>query len=153
MSLRNLTPQFELEIQKPYLRPFHLVFADFLNPGGSPDPVRVSTLPHDIQWDGHTWQGGISDLLEIGQVVETTGGEAESLPVTLDGIASDWFVPITESEFQGRTLELWIGAVDQNGNIVPDPYLLFRGSMDSDQIEDDGTHEFPLGETSKITQP
>jgi hypothetical protein len=136
---RTISAAVKTAIGQATVLPFWLVFADFIDAGGAADPVRATTRDHDISWDGETWLGGLSDLLEIGDIVEATDGQSESVTITLDAIPSEWFDAITKSKYQGRTLEIYRGFLSATTlAVIVDPELAFSGQMNADRIVDDG---------------
>lgn len=79
-------------------------------------------------------------LLGISSIVETTDGASETVTITLDGIDSGVMAGITTTQYQHRTAGIYLGLRDTSTKaVIVDPFLTFSGTMDSDNITDDGT--------------
>ena len=133
MSERELTDDMKTEIASRKVSPLLLLKADF-----DSGPVRVWTGVGDIQWNGQTWNG-LGSLLSVDPVQEQVDGSAQGLRIVLSGLDSNFFSPVVLGDYQGRRGEIYFGAVREDGTVIYDPYLLFAGSLDSDETEDDGS--------------
>lgn len=91
----------------------------------------------DLDWDGKTWTGGGS-LLNIDAVEESTEVRAIGTRVSLSGIPSELISLALQEDYQGRNLTVYLGAFDENDNIVTSPIVIFSGRMDIMTINDGG---------------
>lgn len=90
-----------------------------------------------LQWDGQTWYG-LGHLGKIGKVEETTELRATGIELELSGVPSDLSAPdgrtlaqiALDEDFQGRPALIYYGALNDNGQLVGDPFVLFSGVMD-----------------------
>jgi hypothetical protein len=138
--MRTLSAEYKAAIAEPLVFPFWLIFLDFLNPEGAAAPIRLSTISTGVTWDSYTWSGHMVGLLGISSIVETTDGASETVTITLDGIDSGVMAGITTTQYQHRTAEIYLGLRDTSTKaVIVDPFLTFSGTMDSDNITDDGT--------------
>jgi hypothetical protein len=81
--------------------------------------VYLTDAPHDVEWDGHTWQslfgmGTVSDIVE-------TDSEVHGLQFTLSGVPTSSIALALTEEIQGRPVSMMLAtlsgttlSVDQN---------------------------------------
>lgn len=107
--------------------------------------VRIWTGVGQVQWNGQTWEG-LGHLLKIDPIVESTDSAAQGITVEVDGFQDDFFSPVMLGDYQGRPAKVWFGLFSEAyGDIISDPYLIFSGILDSDEVIDSG-----IGESSKV---
>lgn len=100
-------------------------------------PLNVWTGYGDLLWNSITFQG-TGELGQISPVKETLGLEATGLKFSLSGIPSDKISLALSEDYQNRLVKLWLGYFDSSGNIIPDPFQLFKGRMDIMEITEGG---------------
>ena len=113
----------------------------------SADALYAST-PFDMGFD---WNGdgavetfrGVGALGSISAVEEGTAVAPQSLTLTLTGIDLATIAVALGDDYQGRDCRIWEAFLDEDHAIIGAPYVLFRGRMDTQDIE--------LGETATIT--
>jgi hypothetical protein len=134
MSERTITEAMKIEIDGSVCYPALLMYADF--PSG---PVRVWTGYNQISWDSQIWDG-LAGFLTVDFVSESIDSRASGASVTVSGLKSEFFSPIMLGNYQGNTAKMWFALLDESTMTpIDDPYLMFSGKMDSDEIEDDGS--------------
>lgn len=138
MSERDLTAAVKTAIEETVIYP--IVLAQLAFPS---DTVRIWTGQGQISWNAQTWDG-TGDVVSFSTFPETTDGSAQGVQIDLSGINSATISDITEDEFQGSSVDVWVGFTDSNGNVIADPFKLFGGQMDTGEINDNG-------ETATIT--
>lgn len=131
MSIRNLDPALQAEIEAPELRPFIGVHIDL------PDPVRAITGNATIRYDGHEWYaiGGLGAIDTIG---EGTDGSAVGVKATLYQVPCEFRDDIADQAKRGCLYELFVGAVDATYQNVIGFKKLWVGRLDSYDIVDAG---------------
>lgn len=92
----------------------------------------------EVTWNSQTWQGA-GFLLGISPITEQTALQASGVELSLSGIPSALVSYTLQSVGRYMPGKVWIGAVDSNRNVIPDPLLIFNGRTDRARIEDDGT--------------
>jgi hypothetical protein len=60
------------------------------------------------------------------------------MALQLSGIASAIFDATQIGNYQGGRAAVWLAAFDEAMGLIADPYLLFEGTLDSDEISDNG---------------
>jgi len=125
------------------VRPIYLVKAEF-----------DSTPPEDRNlylWSGFgnlTFNGknylGVGNLLSISAVDESTDLKATGASIVLSGIQSPLLAIARDEDYQGRPITIYLGALDDTGDLIASPTVLFSGFMDVMTISE-------AGETSTIS--
>lgn len=129
---RDLTTALKNELAAAGMRLVIFVSADF--PSGT---LRIFTGLGQITWNSETWTG-MGQLLSISQIGESGSIVANALNVTLSGIPSDALNKCLTECRSGRDFKLWLGAMDDSGAVIADPYLAFSGYPDVPTVTDDG---------------
>lgn len=83
----------------------------------------------DLLWNGQTWRG-VGDLGKISNISETGGVQADGMSLSLNGIAPDILADSLSEIRVGRPVLVYLGFLDTSGNVVPTPYVLYRGLVD-----------------------
>jgi hypothetical protein len=106
---------------------FHGVFAGGQN-------VRLWTGLGDITFDSQNWLGN-------GWFTGLSGGDesddisAQNITIELSGIPES-ILAIVLNAAQGAPGDFYVGALDDDGALIPDPYLIFSGKMDTATIKE-----------------
>jgi hypothetical protein len=136
--MRDLTPDMATEIAKPKLNPVVFCYAEFLT-----GPIYLWSGVGIVAWNGQTWSG-VGMLGSISAVKETSDLLATNLVLSLAGIPSDLLGDAITEVRQGKQVVIWLGVMDDNLNVIADPYEAFSGRMDI-AVVDEGA------ETSSIS--
>lgn len=130
---RDLTAALNTEMKADTLQPFVLVELQY--PSGT---IRFWNGLGDLTALSQTWTGG-GNLLTITEVRETESVVATGVIFGLSGIPSAALSNALSQDYQDRLAKMYIGAFNNAGAVVADPYLVFEGRMDVQTIQDDGT--------------
>lgn len=129
---RDLTGDMQSEVQAPVLRPVLLVKLDYRTA-----PVFLWNGFGPLDWNGDQYTGA-GTLLSLNSIEEATDGHAAAASISLSGIGSNDVAIAYSDEYQGRTAQIWIGAMDEDNALIDDPFLVLSGIMDSLSDSDDG---------------
>lgn len=129
---RTLGSNFEAELAAGEVQPFFAVRMDF--DGGT---VTVWNGYGDITIDSETYVGS-ADFLNLGEITETSEVQAAGCNVTLSGLDASLVSAALSESYQGRSLKIFFGFLDNTGTIIDTPYTIFSGRMDVMTIEDAG---------------
>ncbi len=127
---RDITTAMQTEVQAGAIQPF-LLFEAFFDD----ETVRAWTGYGDLVWDGDTY-AGTGTFLNVSEIEETTETKASGITVVLSGIPSELLSLALNGEYQGRILNVYLGAFNSSNAIISDPILLFKGRMDLMDIQD-----------------
>jgi len=102
--------------------------------------TRIWTGIGDISFEAgsgsETFIGG-GGLVGVSQVEETNDIQSSGITFTLTGIDSSLVTLALTENYQGKNATLYLGLIS-SGSVVADPYILFRGFMDTMDIGDTG---------------
>lgn len=133
---RTITAGMETALAEPTIRPFLAVELLF-DSGAS----RASTLPFDVTIGGNSYIG-VGQLGRISAAAESTDTGAQRITVGLTGIDPALVSIALSDHYQGRRGTVWYGLLDEDHQVIADPVIVFRGRMDTMQIQ--------LGDTAEI---
>lgn len=98
------------------------------------DPIRVTNHTANIEWNGNLYYG-FGNLLNIGEVEESTELAARSIEVTFAAFPLDTLNIVINAKYQNRDAWIYRGIIDLESNILyGDPFLLMRGKLDTSKI-------------------
>ena len=129
---RTLGTNFEAELAAGEVQPFFAVRMDF-----DGDIVTVWNGYGEITIDSETYVGS-ADFLNLREIIETSEVQANSVNVTLTGLDASLVSAALSESYQGRSLKIYFGFLDNTGAIIDTPYIIFSGRMDVMTIEDAG---------------
>lgn len=121
---RALTPGLEAETLTEVVRPIALLEIETPGP-----PLRVWSGLGTLSWDGKLWLG-CGELGSASAVRETGELQAPGVSFGLSGIDPDGIGQAMDSLRYPHPVRHWIGALDEAGQVVADPYLVFEGRTD-----------------------
>jgi len=74
---------------------------------------------------------GVGELLNLSQIDESQDLGANGLQISLSGInGSSLLTTALSEEYQGKSVNVRLGAKDSEGNIISDPIVIYSGFMD-----------------------
>jgi len=135
---RTLSTEMQAVASADLVRPIYLVKMEF----DSGDLHLWSGLGN-LVYDGDTYVG-TGDLMSISPIKESEELIANGVNFTVSGIKQSLVSIARDEPYQGRKITLYLGAFDENADIISSPVILFGGFMDVMTISDSG-------ETSTIT--
>lgn len=133
MSTRNLTPAMETAIGETVVKPVVLCELDFPS-----DAVYFWTGQGAITWDSKTWDGA-GRAANFSMFPETTDGSSQGVQIDISGIDSGDINDITQDQYQGAAVNIWIAMLNSSGAVIGDPFKIFGGIIDTGEINDNGS--------------
>ena len=121
---RGLTTALNNQFIASSLNPFMAVSLDFEG-----DPINAWVGKGTITFGGVDYFG-IGNLLSISPIEETQETKATTCQIALSGIPADLISAALNTNYQGRTGIVYLGALDSSRAVVADPYAIFSGLMD-----------------------
>jgi len=128
--MRDATAAFLAELAKRRLRPVIFYEGEF-----STGTSRAWSGYGEKVWNGQTWQG-VGHLGGISAIEETGDVKATGIVVQLTGVATENIALALGEARQGKPGKVWLGFLDEAGNVIVDPYLAFSGRLDVPEIEE-----------------
>ena len=125
------------------VRPIYLVKAEFDSTPPEDRNLYLWSGFGDLTFDGKNYLG-VGNLLSISAVDESTDLTATGASIVLSGIQSPLLAIARDEDYQGRPITIYLGALDDTGDLIASPTILFSGFMDVMTISE-------AGETSTIS--
>jgi hypothetical protein len=119
------------------VRPVLLVRLDFAS-----GVVRATSAPFDIRMNGETYLG-VGTLGAVSGVAEGAELQGYAIELTLSGVPPEMVALTLQDAYQGRDAQLYLGLLNDAHQLAGSPVLLFRGRMD--------TLDLQLGTTATLT--
>ena len=135
---RGLGASTATEVASDYVRPALFVHCNF-----DSGDLNLWTGMGSIIAGGRTYTG-VGTLLDISDIQESTNLAANGIKVTLSGVLSSLISIARDEDYQGRKLEVLFAAINDTGDLINNPIIMFSGFMDTMTINDGG-------ETATIT--
>ena len=112
----------------------NLAIAFFAQIAFKSEIAYASTLPFDLNWNGHLWKG-TGSLSKIGQITEGTDVQAYGTVLTLSGIDASLLNECLTDIQIGASATVWMVTFDASGNIIGAPTIVFSGQVDEPSID------------------
>ncbi|CAK0747387.1 DUF2163 domain-containing protein [Azospirillaceae bacterium] len=126
----RLTGLPQAETYKTVVRPILIAQFDF-----ETETSRLWSGIGSLIWNGATWLG-VGTLGTVSSIEETVDIRAAGASFQLSGVPSDLLNQVMAENLQSRQVKLWLGFLDEAWIIIADPVLLFKGYMDTVEIQD-----------------
>lgn len=152
---RSLSAEMHAVATAELVRPITLIRAYFDtadNGATAIDPLYLWSGIGQLTYDGVTYVGA-GNLLQVSEVKENTELTANGMTVILSGIGEPLISKARDADYQGRQLDVLFGALDENGDVIASPVVVFSGFMDVMSIADGGdTGTISLTVENKLIQ-
>lgn len=122
----------------------------FLDLGFDSGAVRVHSWLGNITWGGNTYTG-VGMLGQVNTIEEDSELARTPLSLTLSGIPTSMISVLLNDHYQGRTATLYLGYLGTDTlQLVDDPFILYRGRMDTPEIDQGETLTITLSVESRF---
>ena len=122
---RDLTAGMQTAVAAQTGTTAHLISLEFS--GGT---IRMATLPHDIVWDGETWEG-IGGALGFEPIEEGSDLKANGIGLRMSGVDQTIIAALLGQNYRGRSVSVYRVKFDSDGAIVADPVEIFTGKLNT----------------------
>lgn len=129
---RTLTGAMQSLMTAEVVRPILFVECDF-----DTAPLYLWNGVGNLAYDSKTYIGA-GTLLNVGAIGESSELTANGTTVTLSGIGSALTQVARDEDYQGREIIIKLGAMNETGDVIADPVILFSGFMDVMTINEGG---------------
>jgi len=129
---RDLTVGMASALTDAVVRPAVFVEGEFT--GGT---LNLWTGIGDLVWDGKTWTG-VGTLLGVSEVEETDEIKAGGVTFTLSAVKTSQIALALSEVRRGQTGRAWLALLTEAGQVIADPKILFRGTLDTCVVQDEG---------------
>jgi hypothetical protein len=101
----------------------HLISIDLETVG----VLCLCTAPHDVVWDGHTWEG-IGGAIGFESITEVEDKKAGQVGIKVSGVDQTVLSALLTYNARGRAVEIYLAHLGtETGAIISDPILMFQG--------------------------
>lgn len=112
-------------LQADHSARIYFIFLDLAN-----DPFYACTGTKPYSFNAQTWLG-IGEINGIGDVAHASDAAARQLVLTLSGVDAYITEPLlNRSNYKGRKAEIYRGLLDENEDLIDDPWIIWDGRMD-----------------------
>lgn len=87
----------------------------------------IATMPGE---SSHTWLG-MANIGEVSNVAESADRRRNGINMKMSGIDVDLLNIALLEDYQGKSAKIWQVYFNSSLNIIPDPLLIFAGTMDT----------------------
>jgi hypothetical protein len=136
--MRSLTTSAQAAFCQLHFPMIVLVELDFADAG----TLRVCNASYTFSWGGYDWLG-LGNLGSIEAISEGIDLQMYGCSLTLSGIPSEYISEALNQTYQGRDATIWLAPLTEDYTFIADPVVVFKGRMDTMDIE--------LGQTCTIT--
>jgi hypothetical protein len=130
--MRSLSSQMQSVSQAKVLRPILLV--DMLFDSGA---VYLWNGNGTLTNNSNAYIG-VGELISLGTISEKTDLTATGVSITLSGVKQSLLSISLSEPYQNREVIVRVGAMNESGDVIADPVVMFQGKMDVMTIQDDG---------------
>ena len=131
--MRNLSAEMQALASSDYIRPIMLIEMAFSS------TLYLWNGIGDLAYDGNTYTG-VGDLISVSPMGESTDISAKGCNITLSGVNASLVDKAKSEDYQGNSVSIKMGALDDTGDIVSSPVVIFKGFMDVMSITDGGEY-------------
>lgn len=130
---RTLTAGFISELEAKVKSPAIFFEGEFKN-----GIVNLWTGLGDIDWNSKTWLSSGGLITSVSQISETSDVRADGLIILMSGISETLRSLILSEVEQGKPGTVYIGFINDAGDVVVDPANAFEGRLDVPSMKDGG---------------
>lgn len=129
---RTLSSAMSNAISDSVVRPVLLLDLDFST------PIYFWSGYGDLNFASNDYIG-VGDLLNMSVAEETQDLGASGLTLTLSGInGTELLTKALSEDYQGSTVDLRLGAMNEDGTLIANPVTIFAGTMDVMTMQESG---------------
>lgn len=125
-----MTPEFAAALSKTTVKPYRLVEL-LLDPAD-----RLTSCFKDISWNGYVYKSS-PNLMSIGDIQQNLTFNVGTVSIALSGVDQLYISRFLGEAATNRLVNVYQILLDENYELIPDPELIFSGSIDSVAMSDD----------------
>lgn len=126
----QMHPDMETALASGRCLPFLICRLDLPAPA---DPLGLIYGSGELTWDSVTYVGSddtFGTLASIDPAEDGAGDSAPAMSIEINTPSITAAATLASADYKGSPFRLWVGALDDNGAIIGEPYLLFYGELD-----------------------
>jgi hypothetical protein len=129
---RSLTTAVKNELATNQLNPITLVYFN-ISTG-----LRFTDHYKDITYDSNTYSAS-SLLLGVSDISESSEVSVDSIAVSFSGADQTIISLVFNNEYMEKEAEIYKGFLNSSQQLIADPFLLFKGRVESFNLDEDET--------------
>ena len=126
---RNLTTAIKNELETDSLQPINLVY---INVGSG---YRFTDHYKDVTYNSNTYTAS-SLFTKLSSVKESSEVEVSNITLSFSGADQTIISLFLSNTYMEREAEVYKGFLDNNEQVIADPFLLFKGRIESFSIDE-----------------
>ena len=126
---RSLTTAIKNELATNKLNPVTLIYL------GVGSGTRYTDHYKDITFDSNTYLAS-SLFLGSSEVSEESNVAVDSITISFTGADQTIIALLLNNQYMDKEVEIYKGFLDNNQSIIADPFLLFKGAIESFSLEE-----------------
>ena len=130
---RTLSTEMQALATSDLVRPIMLIDLEFST------TLNIWNGIGNLTHGGNTYTG-VGDLLGVSPMGESTDISAKGCNITLSGANASLVDKAKSEDYQGNSVSIKLGAMDDNGDIISEPVVIFKGFMDVMSIVESGEY-------------
>lgn len=111
--------------------------------------VRLCNAGYTFTWNGNEWLG-IGTLGSIEAISEGLALQMYGCALTLSGVPPEMVSEALSQNYQGRSATIWLAPLTTDYAFIADPVIVFKGRMDTMDIEMGTTATISLTVESRL---
>ena len=130
---RNLTSAVKTELATNDIRPVHLITIGFSTPVNITDcsfPLTSSISGSSVTYSASDFILGISNHTEETDITKS------SVSISLSGADQTFISVVLNENVVNDSVDIFRGFLDDSNSLIADPFLLYRGKIDSFDISE-----------------
>ena len=129
---RSLTTAVKNELATNQLNPITLVYFN-ISTG-----LRFTDHYKDITYDSYTYSAS-SLLLGVSDISESSEVSVDSITVSFSGADQTIISLVFNNDYMEKEAEIYKGFLNSSQQLIADPFLLFKGRVESFNLDEDET--------------
>ena len=130
--MRDVTAQVQEALRAERIMPFILYEGEF-----GDATIRLWTGIGTLTWDLQEWSG-LGTLLSFSPIEESSEPRNTGFSVVLSGVPQENISLAIQEVQQGKRGTIWLGLMDEEFQVIPDPMKIGVGRLDVPEINEDG---------------
>lgn len=102
--------------------------------------VRISDSFRDIVWEENTYPA-CGDMTGFDAVQETSDIQVNSITAGLAGVNQEYLAELFSLNYLDRPISIYRAYLDDAGDIIGEPVLLFEGRINEPTVQDDPSND------------
>lgn len=109
--------------------------------------LRMNSTPYSIVIDGEVYGPNINGLGRISAVEQDSTLQVRTVTLELAGVPNDKIALAANDRYRGRPASIFFGMLDANFLVIPSPYKVFGGPMDTmvSELDDQSSVQLTIG--------